>query len=23
VVVVTRLFWQPLYWLAERKYRLD
>ncbi len=23
VVVVNRLFWQPLYWLAERKYRLD
>src|SRR3954467_11070577 len=22
VVVVNRLFWQPLYWLAERKYRL-
>jgi len=23
VVVVNRLFWQPLYWLAERKYRLN
>jgi len=23
VVVVNRLFWQPLYWLAERKYRLS
>lgn len=22
VVVVNRLFWQPLYWYAERKYRL-
>jgi NitT/TauT family transport system permease protein len=22
VVVVNRVFWQPLYWLAERKYRL-
>jgi NitT/TauT family transport system permease protein len=22
VVVVNRLFWRPLYWLAERKYRL-
>ena len=23
VVVVNRLFWQPLYWYAERKYRLN
>jgi NitT/TauT family transport system permease protein len=23
VVVVNRLFWQPLYWYAERKYRLS
>jgi NitT/TauT family transport system permease protein len=23
VVVVNRIFWQPLYWLAERKYRLN
>ena len=22
VVVVNRILWQPLYWLAERKYRL-
>ena len=22
VVVVNRLVWRPLYWLAERKYRL-
>jgi len=22
VVVVNRLFWRPLYWYAERKYRL-
>jgi NitT/TauT family transport system permease protein len=23
VVVVNRFFWQPLYWYAERRYRLD
>jgi len=23
VVVVNRLFWRPLYWYAERKYRFD
>ena len=23
VVVVNRIFWQPLYWQAERKYRLN
>ena len=23
VVVINRLFWQPLYWYAERKYRLS
>jgi len=23
VVVVNRFFWQPLYWYAERRYRLS